>query len=69
LPDTAKLTAEWRPSLLKGVTVIKSRAVSLQDKGAGKVEKTEQEFTAIPYYAWANRQATAMQVWNLLRQT
>jgi DUF1680 family protein len=22
--------------------------------------------TFIPYYAWANRQATAMQVWNLL---
>jgi len=25
--------------------------------------------TFIPYYAWANRQATSMQVWNLLLQT
>ena len=24
--------------------------------------------TFIPYYAWANRQATSMQVWNLLLQ-
>jgi DUF1680 family protein len=25
--------------------------------------------TFIPYYAWANRQATSMQVWNLLAAT
>ena len=25
--------------------------------------------TFIPYYAWANRQATSMQVWNLLLRT
>jgi DUF1680 family protein len=24
--------------------------------------------TFIPYYAWANRQATSMQVWNLVLQ-
>ena len=31
--------------------------------------KTEKvPLTFIPYYAWANRQATSMQVWNLLLQ-
>jgi DUF1680 family protein len=28
----------------------------------------EVPLTFIPYYAWANRQATSMQVWNLLAQ-
>jgi DUF1680 family protein len=63
LPDDAKLTAEFKPALLNGVTVIKSRAVALAYDAQGKVTKTEQEFTAIPYYAWANRGRGQMLVW------
>ena len=63
LPDTAKLTAEWQPALLKGVTVVKARAVALQTNAGGKVEKIEQDFVGIPYYAWANRGRGQMMVW------
>ena len=63
LLDNAKLTAEWRPELLKGVTVVKARAVALQTNASGAVERREQDFTAIPYYAWANRGRGQMMVW------
>jgi DUF1680 family protein len=63
LPDTAKLTAAYDPKLLKGVTVITGRATSLTTDAAGKVLKTDQEFKAIPYYAWANRGPGQMMVW------
>src|SRR5262249_26162476 len=55
LPDSARLTAEFHPELLKGVEILKGRAVALATDAQGKVAKTEQPFTAIPYYAWANR--------------
>src|SRR4029077_15027439 len=55
LPDSARLTAEFKPDLLKGVTVIKGKAVALAYDAQGKVGKANQDFTAIPYYAWANR--------------
>jgi DUF1680 family protein len=63
LPDSAKLTAEWRQDLLKGVIVVKSRAVALQRNASGGVDRAEQDFTAIPYYAWANRGRGQMMVW------
>ncbi len=63
LPDSAKLSAEFDAKLLKGVTVIKGRAVSLQTGADGKLRRSEQEFTAIPYYAWANRGRGQMMVW------
>lgn len=63
LSDDAKVTPEWKPDLLNGVTVLKSRAVALSLDAAGKVHTSEQEFTAIPYYAWANRGPGQMAVW------
>src|SRR5215510_2653476 len=63
LPDSAKLTAEFKPDLLNGVTVIKGRAFALASDAEGKAIKTEQDFTAIPYYAWANRGRGEMIVW------
>ena len=63
LPDSERLTAEFKPGLLKGVTVVKGNAVAFAYDAQGKVEKTEQEFTAIPYYAWANRGRGPMMVW------
>ncbi len=61
--DSAPLTAEFRPSLLGGVEVVKTRATSLGVNAAGKVEKKETELVAIPYYAWANRGKGEMAVW------
>ena len=63
LPDNAALTAEFDAKLLKGVTVIKGRAASLSLDAAGAVHRTAQPFTAIPYYAWANRWRGQMMVW------
>ena len=63
LPAASKLTAEFEPNLLNGVEVVKGRAVALAYDAAGKVQKTEQPFTAIPYYAWANRGKGQMLVW------
>jgi DUF1680 family protein len=54
LGDNAKLKSEHRSDLLGGVTVLTGRV------------KTG-DFTAIPYYAWANREKSPMTVW-LARQ-
>jgi DUF1680 family protein len=63
LPDSAKLSSEFRKELLNGVQVIKGRVVALSYDASGKVLKSEQDFTAIPYYAWANRGRGQMIVW------
>lgn len=63
LPDNAKLTAEFKPDLLNGVTIIKGRAFALTSNAEGKAIKTEQDFIAIPYYSWANRGRGEMIVW------
>jgi DUF1680 family protein len=64
LPDTAKLKAERRKELLNGVTVLNGKAIKLSyDKDGKTVLKKPQDFTAIPYYAWAHRGAGEMAVW------
>ena len=63
LPRNEPLATEFRPDLLNGVMVVKSRAVALAYDAQGKVTKNEQEFAAIPYYAWANRGRGQMMVW------
>ena len=63
LPDSATLTSEFRSNLLGGVQIIKGRAAGLAYDANGKVTKTEQDFTAIPYAMWANRGRGQMIVW------
>jgi DUF1680 family protein len=64
LPETARLEAEFKADLLKGVEVIKGKAVVLERDSSGNVlSRTERDFTAIPYYAWANRGRGEMIVW------
>jgi uncharacterized protein len=60
VPDTARFEIEERPSLLGGVTVIRTDATSVAG-GARRV-------TVVPYYAWSNRGPGPMAVW-LLRGT
>jgi len=55
LPKTAELRAERRTDLLGGVTVVTGQAL---DEG-----RRPAAFTAVPYYAWANRDKGAMSVW------
>ncbi|HVO96772.1 MAG TPA: beta-L-arabinofuranosidase domain-containing protein [Bryobacteraceae bacterium] len=63
VPRNERLTAEFKPALLKGVEVIQGRATALSYDAQGKLLKSPQPFTAIPYYAWANRGRGQMIVW------
>jgi DUF1680 family protein len=64
LPDAAKISAEFRPDLLKGVVLLKGIALAAAKSADGKIVSTKgQDFLAIPYYAWANRGAGEMKVW------
>ena len=55
LPKTAELRAEPRADLLGGVTVLTGQALA---DGTREIP-----LTAVPYYAWANRDKGAMNVW------
>ena len=63
LPGDTPLSAEWVPDLLGGVVVVKGRALRQASDGQGILMETEQDFTAVPYYAWANRGQGEMLVW------
>ncbi len=63
LSDTQKLKAEFEPALLNGVEVIRGEATAYHYEPDGKLAHTEETFTAIPYYAWANRGEGQMEVW------
>jgi hypothetical protein len=43
--------------------VIQGKATAFHFDAAHKLQRTDQAFTAIPYYAWANRGAGQMEVW------
>jgi DUF1680 family protein len=55
LPPETDLRAEHRAGLLGGVTVLQGNALA-----DGQRPVT---LTAVPYYAWANREKGAMTVW------
>jgi hypothetical protein len=67
---------EFKSDLLGGMIVLhhagavferEASQKSLYSRYGGESAKTRRvPLTFIPYYAWANRQATSMQVWNLL---
>jgi uncharacterized protein len=63
LPDDQSLTATFEPALLNGVETVKGRAFSVSRSADGSLVKTEQDFKAIPYFAWANRGEGEMTVW------
>jgi uncharacterized protein len=63
LPDDVALAREFRPALLNGVEVITGQAVSHVVDAQGSTQSRTQPFTAIPYYAWANRGPGEMTVW------
>ena len=64
LPDDAPLATEFRADLLNGVQAVRGEAVSLRYADAQRnLEKDKVPFTAIPYYAWANRGRGEMAVW------
>jgi Uncharacterized protein conserved in bacteria len=62
LPANTNLTASYRPDLLNGVTVLTGQAPVIKID-QNQVSTVQQPFTAIPYYAWANRGKGEMTVW------
>lgn len=56
-------STEYLPNLLNGVTIIKTSANSSARLDNKTTKDEKQQFTAIPYYAWANRGAGEMMVW------
>ena len=64
LRDDAPLRTEFRSDLLNGVQIVRSVAVPTRRTLDKKVvSDPEQEFVAIPYYAWAYRGPGQMNVW------
>jgi DUF1680 family protein len=78
LPDDAELIPEFVPELLSGVMVLRGTGAVLDDLSVWggwwgdmlyrraaprSLSPRLVPITAIPYYAWANRDAAPMQVW------
>ncbi|MDB5205102.1 MAG: hypothetical protein JWR72_177 [Flavisolibacter sp.] len=64
LPANTVFTTEHHSDLLNGVTILKAEAtVVVTDAKEAKVNTVKQQFTAIPYYAWANRGKGEMMLW------
>ncbi|MDR3694388.1 glycoside hydrolase family 127 protein [Mucilaginibacter sp.] len=56
--------ALYRPNLLNGVEVITAKGISSKRRvNSDALLETDQDVTAIPYYAWANRGSGEMTVW------
>ena len=62
LPKETELQVEHRDLLLNGVDVIYGKASGLYSDGT-VTTKREQDFLAIPYYAWSHRGQGEMAVW------
>jgi hypothetical protein len=69
LPGEAALSAHFEPDLLGGVVVITGEALAADPSDWDGLYRTQPPsyrhvaITAIPYYAWDNRQPGAMKVW------
>jgi DUF1680 family protein len=64
LADDPEMSVEHRDDFLNGLTVIKGKATAVfRGEDEDSVLKKEQDFVAIPYYAWAHRGPGEMAVW------
>jgi len=71
IPDDAVLQAEWAPNLLDGVVIIRGEGYVADSEWrqdslyqvSKPVRLRRTEFSAIPYYAWANREPCPMTTW------
>ena len=64
VPANTEFTSEFNPGKLNGLEEIKAEvpAIVIGDNGEG-IKTVQQSFTAIPYYAWANRGKGEMMMW------
>ncbi len=64
IPDDTEFTAEFMEDLTGDVIAVTGN-VKVLSRGEDKIsiEENEHMLTAIPYYAWANREPSSMSVW------
>lgn len=62
MPESVSLTAEFKPELLNGVTVLTGET-SVVEFTPTQVLTHKKPVTLIPYYAWAHRGKGEMQIW------
>jgi hypothetical protein len=64
LPEETRFSSSFDEKLLGGVVVLKSKVPAVHVSNDGlSVTSSPQDFTAIPYYAWANRGPGEMMMW------
>jgi DUF1680 family protein len=63
LPHSEQLKASFAPDKLNGVEVIQGQTIAYHVEADGHLAHAQEAFTAIPYYAWANRGQGQMEVW------
>ncbi len=60
----AAVQAIYKPDMLNGVTVLQMKGSSTKRQlNSDELIKSEQDVVAIPYYTWANRGPSEMEVW------
>jgi DUF1680 family protein len=64
LPGNTTFSSSFKPDVLNGVEEITAQVPAIiVDSVNNSVKTVQQNFTAIPYYAWANRGKGEMMVW------
>ena len=64
MPANTEFQAEYNPDLLNGIETLHAEVPAVIIKNNGESITTQkQKFTAIPYYAWANRGKGEMMLW------
>ncbi|MDB5021887.1 MAG: hypothetical protein JWQ28_3014 [Pedobacter sp.] len=64
VPQDATFTSEFNKNLLGGVVTLKAQVPVVVPSAAGNsVSMEQQPLVAIPYFSWANRGKSQMQVW------
>ncbi len=63
IPANTQFTTEFKPDLLKGVTVLKAQVPAIVIENENNISTVKHNLTAIPYYSWANRGQGEMMVW------
>jgi DUF1680 family protein len=60
----AAVQSVYKPDMLKGITVLQMKGTSTKRQlNSDELVSTEQDVVAIPYYTWANRGPSEMEVW------
>ncbi len=63
MPANTNFTIEFKPAILNGIMVLKAEVPAVIINNNENISTQKQNFTAIPYYSWANRGKGEMTVW------